>query len=140
VVITFPGWRDAGAAMRWARRQPHIQSGTRKYGPQTARTTVDNWWDNQKAAVAITHVTGSHATSVDISANRLGTEIVGGNAQQIIDTLAALGLLPTSMSSAYHTGRLHARAELTREISEAAQTYAVIEQAGKDAWPGGEQP
>jgi sarcosine oxidase gamma subunit len=124
--------------MRWARRQPHIQCGTRKYGPKTGRTTVDNWWDNRQAAVAITHVTGAHATSVDITANRLGAEIVGGNAHQIIDTLAALGLLPTRMSRAYRTGQLHARAELTREISEAAQTYAVIERAGKDAWPGGE--
>jgi hypothetical protein len=135
-VIIFPGWRDAAAVMRWARQREDVKVGRGRFG-----LSIDNrWYRSGGVAVTITHIRGTQAgVGVDIDMPGAEAELVGGSAQQIIDLLAALGLIPVTFTSGYRTGYVNARVDLARKVQQAAQTYAVIHHTGKDAYQGGER-
>lgn len=136
MTIIFPGWRDAAAVMRWARQQDGVKVSRARFG-----LSVDNIWRRgDKTVVSITHIRGLRAgVGVDIDIAAAEAELVGGSAQQIIDLLAALGLIPVTFTSGYRTGYVNARMDLAAQLHNAAQAYAVIHHTGKDAHQGGEQ-
>jgi hypothetical protein len=129
---TFIGWRDAAAVMRWARQQEGVKVSRGRFG-----LSVDNrWCRDGDTRVTITHIRGLRAgIGVDIDMPGAEAELVGDSAQQIIDLLAALGLIPVTFTSGYRTGYVNARMDLAAQLHNAAQAYAVIHHTGKDAYP-----
>jgi hypothetical protein len=99
-VKTFPGWREAGRAMRWARNQDGVtfdrttMRGTWHYDRLPSIHVDHRWRGSDGREVLISHSSILKSVDVSVSDGRNGWETTyNDDAAQILRLLAALGLI-----------------------------------------------
>lgn len=120
-MIPFPGWRDAGHAMRWARHHHGRALKITRYadGPET-----DLWWEIAGAHVVVTRGPSRPHRLIAVREKPLTRiSVTGGTAPQILGVLAALGHIPDRYAAAYDTGRADGMVQLAEQISGSQQEY-----------------
>jgi hypothetical protein len=99
-VKTFPYWRAVGAAMRWARQQPHIQADSSTIADLAMVT--DNRWRSvpNGTRVVARHAPGYDRTDVEVGRKDLDLTFFGvADAAELLRVLAALGLIPAHLAA-----------------------------------------
>jgi hypothetical protein len=96
-VNIFPGWRQAGRAMRWARTQPGVEH--ERSTDDVYHHVLHTWFDGPTeidiAAAGETSYGGQHVSSLGIGRHGfVNASIEGADAWQILGILAAVGLIP----------------------------------------------
>lgn len=136
---TFQGWRDAGQAMRWARAtHPKLTVHTRTVDRTGARRTV---WETGTSRVSVIRTADGEvgAVSAFTVPGAASASCTIRNAEQVLDLLVGLGMLPARYAGAYHIGRADGAVELAQDLIDAKATYDVVVATGKAAFrPGGE--
>ncbi|MFF0378791.1 hypothetical protein [Actinoplanes missouriensis] len=97
----FPGWREAGAAMRWARRQDGVQHTVRQFPlPGNPRGYTVHSWLAEAADMSVT--IGHDSTDADFTARNSDArrDEIGMSAAETLDYLAQLGIVPLSVAEA----------------------------------------
>lgn len=93
-MLTFPGWRAVGRAMRWARQQDGIQ-GPAAFEWPFGREYVWGWYlDGQTVRVIVTWGIGF---SVSLRGPRV-VQLEGRDAVETLRVLAALDLIPAELA------------------------------------------
>lgn len=100
----FPGWREVGQAMRWARRQKGV-TYTRTFFEGTMHAQrpktmfTDNRWrrDDHSAEVMVSHAEGADGLDVRIDSGRSRCELTDLDAATVLRLLVALDLTPAHL-------------------------------------------
>lgn len=95
----FPGWRRAGQAMRWARKQHGVTVKVRRF-PRQGGYTVHTWTDSTSRSVTVGH--GGNFTTADNTAINGPARWDEGNltTDQALHILTVTGLLPLAIVEA----------------------------------------
>jgi hypothetical protein len=101
---TFTGWREAGRAMMWARREGKFRNltsmqGTWRHDRPPSVHVEHRWREGDGREVMISH--SSILASVDVSVSdghNAWDSTYNDDAGQVLRVLAALGLIPAKLA------------------------------------------
>jgi hypothetical protein len=103
-VRIFPGWREVGAVMRWARQQPDIVCD-RTLMPfpiydLPGNEIVDNRWRSGTHHVTVTHHVHFTGGGMDLEVHAAGwrSQSEPTSALTVLRVLAALDLIPAELA------------------------------------------
>lgn len=92
----FPGWRAAGLAMVWARRQGAVVK--RKALELDPGNLTDHSWSLNHAALTVSGMSWREPTEVVIDAGAVHIEMDSADVATVLRLLAALNLIPAELA------------------------------------------